>query len=146
MPTARERYDAKYAARGKSARERWDERYGGQRPPSRTQSGKDVFGQAFKESISLGYARGDISPSAAEEHPIAQFSGSLVGGLPPVIGALATPVPGDELLAATIAGRIVLNSLKGAVLGASRATGEPFLSREDLAKRGIHAGQEGAAF
>src|SRR3990172_4645572 len=146
MPTARERYDAKYAARGKTARERWDERYGGQRPPSRTQSGKDVFGQAFKESISLGYARGDISPSAAEEHPVAQFSGSLVGGLPPVIGALATPIPGDELLAATTVGRMALNIGKGGALGFSRATGKPFLSPEDLTRRGKNAGQEGAAF
>jgi len=116
MPTARERYDAKYAAKGKTARERWDERYGGQRPPSRTQSAGNIFNQAFKEAISLGYAKGDISPSAAEEHPVAQFSGSVIGGLPPVIGALATPIPGDEVFAATTVGRSALNIWKEVLL------------------------------
>lgn len=130
-----------------SIKDRFYEKFGNIRPPSRTQTGKDVFGQSFKEGISLGYAPANISPSAAEEYPVQRFTGSLIGGLVPVIATMATPIPGDEVLGITAAlGRPAVTIGKGAVLGGARATGEEFLSPEDLKRRAIQSGQEAAAF
>lgn len=80
------------------------------------QSAKDVFGQAFKGGVSLGYAQPDITPTSAQEHPVASLLGSLAGGIVPV--AAATAIPGALGYGGLVSG--LSQPFLGAGLGAAR--------------------------